>query len=248
MEHPMHTYAIGDIHGHLDKLEAAHELIARDMAQNGTAPVVHVGDLEDRGPDSRGVIDFLMTGIAGGQDWVVLRGNHDRMFSRFMADPQAVDEGLRADLSYLHPKIGGAETLASYGVAHPGDRPVAKVHADALAAVPQGHLDFLAARPNWFRRGEALFVHAGIRPGLAIEHQTETDLIWIRRDFLDDTRDHGALVVHGHTAIDRARHYGNRLNIDSSVAYGGPMSAVAIEGREAFLLTPAGRQKIQREG
>lgn len=244
----MHTYAIGDIHGHLDKLEAAHELIARDMARHGAAPVVHVGDLEDRGPDSRGVISFLMNGIAAGQDWVVLRGNHDRMFQLFMTDPSSVDEGLRSDLSYLHPKIGGAETLASYGVAHPGDRPVAKVHADALDAVPQAHLAFLTARPNWFRRGEVLFVHAGIRPGIAIEDQTETDLIWIRRDFLDDPRDHGALIVHGHTAIDRARHYGNRLNIDSSVAYGGPMSAVVIEGRDAFLLTPDGRQPVQREG
>ena len=63
----MRTYAIGDIHGHLDKLQALHALIAADMAQHGAAPVVHVGDLVDRGPDSHGVIDWLMAGISAGR-------------------------------------------------------------------------------------------------------------------------------------------------------------------------------------
>ena len=64
----MHSYAIGDIHGHLDLLTRAHELIARDQASAGAATVVHIGDLCDRGPDTRGVIDFLMQGIVEGQD------------------------------------------------------------------------------------------------------------------------------------------------------------------------------------
>jgi serine/threonine protein phosphatase 1 len=74
--------------------------------------------------------------------------------------------------------------------------------------------------------------------------QAETDLLWIRKGFLDDTRDHGALIVHGHTALDKATHYGNRLNMDSSAAYGGPLSAAVIEGRKAYLLTDAGREPL----
>jgi serine/threonine protein phosphatase 1 len=151
---------------------------------------------------------------------------------------------LRADLSWLHPRLGGVETLASYGVRSAGDRPVGKVHADAVAAVPQAHRDFLETRPAWHRIGEVLFVHAGIRPGIAIEAQEETDLVWIRAGFLDDPRDHGPLVVHGHTAIDTPTHHGNRVNIDSSAAYGGPLSAIGIEGREVFHLTPQGRVRL----
>lgn len=237
----MRTYAIGDIHGHLDKLLALHALIAADMAQHGAAPVVHVGDLVDRGADSRGVVELLRAGIADGRDWVVLKGNHDRLFTNFLDSPDKADPGLRSDLSWIHPRIGGAETLASYGVRSPGDRPVAPVHAEAVDAVPMEHRRFLEGLPSWHQRGEVVFVHAGIRPGVAMADQTETDLIWIRKEFLEDARDHGALVVHGHTAIERPTHYGNRVNIDSSVAYGGPLSAIVVEGRAVFHLTPAGR-------
>jgi serine/threonine protein phosphatase 1 len=240
----MHLYAIGDIHGHLGLLKAAHDLIAGDIARHGPGPVIHVGDLVDRGPDSRGVIDFLIGGLAAGQDWVVLKGNHDRMFTRFMADPWEPEPGLRGDLTWLHPRLGGADTLRSYGVANAGDRPVDKVHADAVGAVPQAHRDFLASRPTFHRAGDCAFVHAGIRPGIALSDQTETDLVWIRDPFLTATASFGPLVVHGHTALEAATHYGNRLNLDSGAAYGGPLSAVVIEGRDAALLTPRGRQKL----
>ena len=237
----MRAYAIGDIHGQLALLKAAHDRIATDIARHGPAPVVHVGDLVDRGPDSRGVIDLLLEGRAAGQDWVVLKGNHDRLFTMFLEDPQAQDLRLRSDLSWLHPRLGGAETLASYGVRAAADRPIAPVHADGLAAVPASHRAFLQALPTTHRIGDVLFVHAGIRPGVALDAQVEDDLLWIRQPFLEDTRDHGPLIVHGHTALDAPTHYGNRVNIDSSAGYGGPLTAIAIEGREVFLLTEAGR-------
>jgi serine/threonine protein phosphatase 1 len=240
----MHLYAIGDIHGHLDLLQAAHGLIEDDMARHGPGPVIHVGDLVDRGPDSRGVLDFLIAGLAGGRDWVVLKGNHDRMFARFLADPWEPEPGLRRDLTWLHPKLGGPDTLRSYRIPNAADRPVEKVHAEALAAVPEAHRDFLAALPALHRAGDCAFVHAGIRPGIALEAQTETDLVWIRDPFLTETASFGPLIVHGHTAIDAATHYGNRLNLDSGAAYGGPLSAVVIEGREAALLTRSGRRKL----
>lgn len=240
----MRTYAIGDIHGHIDLLREVHSWIAADQAKHGAAPVVHVGDLVDRGPDCRGVVEYLRAGIAAGKDWVVLKGNHDRMFTNYIQDINYHDPCLRSDLSYLHPKIGGAATLESYGVKNAADRPLAPVHAEAVAAVPQAHLDFLNSRPSAFQRGEVVFVHAGIRPGIPMGRQTEDDLVWIRKGWLDDTSDHGPLIVHGHTALDAPTHYGNRLNIDSSAAYGGPLSVVVLEGRDAFNLLGARREPI----
>jgi serine/threonine protein phosphatase 1 len=240
------AYAIGDIHGHLDLLRRAHDLIEADRARHGLpqAPVVHVGDLVDRGPDSAGVIDLLANGIAAGRNWQVLLGNHDRVFAAFLDDPGARDPGLRAEFSWLHPRIGGAATLASYGIHAPADRPLGPVHAEALSAVPAAHRAFLAARPSHLELGGLLFVHAGIRPGVALEDQTQTDLVWIREPFLSHRGAHPWLVVHGHTAVEAPEHRGNRVNIDSGAAYGGPLSAVVIEGGEVFALTLHGRKPL----
>lgn len=242
----MRSYAIGDIHGHLDLLLHAHDLIAEDRRHTGDheAPVIHLGDYVDRGPDCRGVVDHLAAGTARGEKWITLKGNHDRMFARFLRDPMEPEPGLRPDLSWLHPRLGGAATLASYGIRSAADRPLAPVHAEAVEAVPAVHRIFLESRPTWHQRGDCLFVHAGIRPGLPMPEQRETDLVWIRAGFLDDTSDHGFLVVHGHTALDMATHYGNRVNIDSSAAYGGPLTAVVIEGRQVWRLTDRGRYPL----
>jgi serine/threonine protein phosphatase 1 len=237
----MHCYAIGDIHGHLELLHQVHALIAVDMADHGTGPIMHVGDLVDRGPNSAGVVEYLRAGIARGEDWVVLKGNHDRMFLQFLAHPRIQDTGLRSDLTWLNPKLGGATTLASYGVPLANDRPLDEVHAEALTAVPAAHRDFLTSRPTWVRHAGTIFVHAGIRPGIPISAQAETDLLWIRTGFLDFTAPHEALIVHGHTAIDTPTHYGNRVNIDSSAAYGGPLSTVVIDHGKVFHLTQHGR-------
>lgn len=241
------VYAIGDIHGHLGLLKAAHDLIEADRARHaaGPAPVVHLGDLIDRGPESAGVISYLDAGLREGRDWVVLKGNHDRMLRGFLQDPHRPDEGLRNLVSYLHPGIGGAATLASYGVHAPADRPVAKVHADALERVPPGHLAFIDRQRTHFRAGDLLFVHAGVRPGVALEKQTETDLVWIREPFLSHAAPHPWLVVHGHTTVDAPQHRGNRVNIDSGAAYGGPLTALVVEGSETFVLTPRGRAALR---
>jgi len=239
----MRTYAIGDIHGQYDLLRIAQDLVEADRIHAGDqgSTLVHVGDLVDRGPKSAQVIEHLMRGQQAGEPWVVLKGNHDRLFSLFLEDPFMRDPNLRAERPWLHPRVGGGPTLSSYGIADPEDRPVAKLHAEAMKAVPPEHRDWLAALPLFHREGESLFVHAGIRPGVDLADQTEDDLLWIRSAFLEDPRDHGVLVVHGHTAIDDVTHYGNHLNIDTSAGYGGPVSAVVIEGRDAWLLTPHGR-------
>ena len=246
----MRSYAIGDIHGHLGKLILAHDLIEADRLRTGDreAPVVHVGDLVDRGPDSRGVVDHLLDGIADGEPWVVLKGNHDRLFANFMEDPAHQDSGLRPIRNWLSAPIGGRETLLSYGVHSALNGELLDVHEEALNKVPLSHVTFLRDLPTSYARGEAIFVHAGIRPGVPMDRQTEHDLVWIRHDFLNDTRDHGALIVHGHTPIDEATHYGNRLAIDSGAAFGGPLSAVVIEGRDAWLLTEDGREELRPYG
>jgi serine/threonine protein phosphatase 1 len=241
----MTLYAIGDIHGRLDLLEAALERIAADQARHGTGVVVMLGDLVDRGPDSRGVIDLLMRGLAAGERWVVLKGNHDRMFAGFLADPQAQDQGLDPRFSWLYPRIGGGATLASYGVRQPADRPVRHIHAEALEAVPPAHRAFLQALPTLYRVPGLILVHAGLRPGLAPEAQAETDLLWIRAPFLQSPDWHGALVVHGHTVVETPEHHGNRVAIDTGAGYGRPLTAIAIDGDGVHVLEPAGRVPLR---
>ncbi len=234
----LRSYAIGDIHGRLDLLVAAHARIQADRALTGDAeaPVIHVGDLVDRGPDSRGVIDLLLRGQMAGQPWIVLKGNHDRMLLLHLQGQR--DPALRVDADYLHPRIGGTETLASYGIA-PQTPP-----ARAAATIPPAHLAFLRDLPLFWQRGPVLFVHAGIRPGVALQDQAETDLLWIRAPFLEHPHPHPWLVVHGHTHLDAPRHHGNRVNIDSGAAYGGPLTAVVIEGRDVWVLEPEGRRPL----
>lgn len=246
----MRSYAIGDIHGHRDLLIGAHERIARDRRAVGddAAPIIHIGDLVDRGPDSAGVMEHLAAGLERGENWIVLKGNHDRMLALFLDDPAATDPRLRIDFSYLHPNIGGASTLASYGVDVSAGRAPMDIHAEAEALIPDSHRRFLRGLRPFHRRDEALFVHAGIRPGVPLEDQSEDDLLWIREPFLDSTADHGPLVIHGHTPAEAATNYGNRVNIDSGAAFGGPLSAVVIEGRDVWLLTESGRVPLPPVG
>ncbi len=245
----MRAYAIGDIHGHRALLEAAHDRIEADRRATGDhdAPVIHVGDLVDRGPDSRGVVEFLRAGCAAGRPWVVLRGNHDYLFKLFLDDPNAAAHGRLPAHAWLEPNIGGVATLESYGVRAPDTRPLAEVHREARAAVPQSHRSFMAERPMLHRAGSTIFVHAGLRPGVPLDEQSMRDLLWIREGFLEDPRDHGGLVVHGHTAIDAPTHYGNRVNIDSGAAWGGPLSAGVVEEWGVWLLGREGRQPLRRE-
>ena len=236
------TYAIGDVHGQLDMLYDAHARIEEDRRQVGdiAAPVVHLGDLTDRGPDSMGVIEFLIRGIAAGKPWTVIKGNHDRMFTGYLSKPGHSDPKLRADLDWLNPRLGGGATLASYGIEVEGRDPDA-VYADAQSIVPHAHNVFLCGLPLFLERGSCLFVHAGIRPGVPLAEQMEDDLLWIRSEFLMDQRDFGSLVVHGHTPVDVPEHWGNRVNLDTGAGFGHPLTAAVIEDREVFVLTDEGR-------
>jgi len=243
----MRTYAIGDVHGYLDELERAHALIAEDRGACGdtAAPVIHIGDLCDRGPDTKGVIDFLLAGLERGEAWTTLMGNHDRIMARFLEDPSWIDPRLPVGLHWLHPRMGGEATLASYGIQIEPDERLSHLHARVRATVPEAHRAFVFGLPTSFGLGDVLFVHAGIRPGVPLEDQAEEDLVWIREPFLSSQADHGRLVVHGHTPSEVVEHHGNRLGIDTGTGHGRPLVPVVIEGREVWALTAAGRVEVR---
>lgn len=229
-------YAIPDIHGQDALLEDALDRIARDGGKD--ARIIFLGDLVDRGPNSRAVIDRLMTGQAQGRPWTVLRGNHDQMFVDFLDSGVIESPHIRSGLSWLHYRLGGAATLASYGLdvnEHTTEWEAAR------RAVPQAHRDWLTALPLWQEAGELLFVHAGIRPGLSLPAQDPADLMWIRDGFLDHEAPHPWLVVHGHTALEMPTHFGNRIDLDGGAAYGRPLWPAVFEGCDAWLLTETGR-------
>lgn len=232
-------YAIGDIHGQLAMLQDALDKIARDAGPD--AHIVFLGDYVDRGPDSRGVIDCLADGHKQGRNWITLKGNHDRMFEWFMQDTPRHDPHMLVGYHWFHDRIGGVETMASYDVTFPERTRLRDVHAQARGAVPQTHVDFLNALPTSYETDDLIFVHAGLRPGIPLADQTEEDLVWIRHSFHQHTGPHPKLIVHGHTPVDQATHYGNRINLDTGAGYGHPLTVAVFEGTQCWRLTDAGR-------
>ncbi|MEP3676213.1 metallophosphoesterase family protein [Sulfitobacter sp.] len=232
-------YAIGDIHGQLNELTRVLALIEADGGEN--AEIVFMGDYTDRGPASAQVLDVLIDGVAQGKPWHCLKGNHDRMFSWFLQEYPRHDAYLPVYLYWLHERLGGDKTLASYDIAFTETDRALNVHARARNAVPQSHVEFLNGLALSFETPDLFFAHAGIRPGVPLGQQDEEDLLWIRKEFHIDQRDHGKLVVHGHTPVERATHYGNRVNIDVGAGYGKPLCAVVFEGRTCWTLEDEGR-------
>lgn len=235
-------YAVGDIHGQMAWLESVLLQIEADGGPD--AEIVFLGDYTDRGPDSRAVVQTLIDGVAAGKPWHVLRGNHDRMFCRFVDEGVLHDEQILSGKGWLHPALGGLATLASYGVAASEDADVMRMLDDARDAVPRAHTDFLGNRPLTFEQDGKLFVHAGIKPGVPIADQIEDDLIWIRSPFLEYTDPHPLLVVHGHTALEQPQHFGNRIDLDGGAGYGRPIYPAVFEGDDVWMLTGDGRVEL----
>ncbi|WP_158965802.1 metallophosphoesterase family protein [Chachezhania sediminis] len=238
------VYVIGDVHGHLSQVERALALIEADGGPE--AKVIFLGDLVDRGPDSRRVLELLMAEQAAGRPWTVLKGNHDDMLVDYLANGTEFDHRISIELSWLDPRLGGASTLASYGMTGLERRTFTHIWEEARERVPQAHREYLAGLPLTEERDDVLFVHAGIRPGVDLAEQHVDDLMWIRKPFLDDPRDHPWLVVHGHTALDEPTHFGNRVDLDGGAGYGRTLHPVVFEGRESWLLTPTGRKPLAR--
>ena len=238
-------YAIGDIHGQLDELENALSLIKDDGGANAT--IVFLGDYTDRGPDSCGVIERLIEGKNSSKPWYFLKGNHDRMFSWYLKLNPIHDPHLFHGLHWLHPRMGGENTLLSYGIELDQERRSGEIHSEARQKVPETHIKFLDSLDLMYRTSDLAFVHAGIRPGVELDAQKENDLLWIREGFIDDKTDHGPLIVHGHMALDKPTHFGNRVDLDGGAAYGRSITPVVFEGRKCWTLASDGRKSLEQE-
>lgn len=213
------TYAIGDIHGTFTKLANLLRQCADHCGDNDFR-FVFVGDYIDRGRRSRDVVKLLMETQASAPEQVIcLRGNHEDMLLRAA---QGEDEILWLD-------NGGDATLRSYGVG-------------AAADIPPDHLGWFARLPYAISDGPRFYVHAGIMPGVPLQRQSKAVMLWIREQFLLDSRDHGKLIVHGHTPIVSGipELLPNRLNLDTGACFGGPLSAAVFDdeavGPRAFIL------------
>ena len=229
------AYAVGDIHGRLDLLDRLLAKIEADIAARAPALnlVVFLGDLIDRGPQSAGVVERLRTWQPNDARAVFLCGNHEEIMLRVLGgEPGILSDWLR---------FGGAECLASYELSPTALKQMSEPEALAAikAAVPAEHRIFLGTFADTFRFGDYLFVHAGIRPGVAVAAQSQQDLRWIREPFLDDATDHGFVVVHGHTISPAVEERGNRIGVDTGAYRSGRLTAVAIEGAERWFIDTA---------
>jgi serine/threonine protein phosphatase 1 len=236
---PSPLYAIGDVHGQIDML---HEALGLIEAEGGKqAKIVFIGDYVDRGPDSKAVVQLLIDAAKAGKPWVTLKGNHDRYLQRFVETATVRDPCTKSGLHWMNPRLGGDKTLVSYGVPASESGDMAAIHAEAVKAVPDSHLHFIQNLPIRYETDDLFFAHAGIQPGVKLADQVEDDLLWIRDPFLKDIRDHGKLIVHGHTMIEAPQAYHNRINLDGGAGQGRPLYPAVFEGRQCWLLTRGGR-------
>ena len=223
-------YAIGDVHGCLELLKEAEAKIARDIEETRRAGVVVLlGDYVDRGPASSGVLDYLIKPSEYGLRRMPLCGNHDDVFRLFLDDPETHGEWL---------SLGGEQTLASYGLdVHDQNfrqRSRNGTLKQLLAeVVPDAHRQFLTDLPISMKVGQLLFVHAGIRPGVALKDQEEAELMWIRDPFLAKGPNlPSTFVIHGHTPQTEPSLGPNRIGIDTGAFYSGKLTILRIAGEE----------------
>jgi serine/threonine protein phosphatase 1 len=203
------AYAIGDIHGSLDKLKSLVEACL-EHADGRDMRLVFLGDYIDRGPDSAGVVRLLMSLQLELQERLIaLKGNHEAWALALLDGEAEVSPWLRN---------GGGETLASYAAKDVGD-------------LPRAHLDWMRSLRLFYDDGRRFFVHAGIDPDKPLDAQEEDALLWIREPFLTDGRDYGRLVVHGHTPLtgEKPDLRSNRLNLDTAAVFGGPLTAALFD-------------------
>lgn len=223
-------YAVGDIHGRLDLVTAIAAAIETDDADRGPADttIILLGDLVDRGPDSAGVLKEV-------RDWAsrrkvrIIMGNHEEMLLDSLTCP---------DTFRLFAKYGGRETVLSYGIDAINYASVEpeRLHQMFVSAVPLDDVAMLRGFEDMIAKGDYLFVHAGILPGVAIDEQRTSNLRWIREPFLGYQGDHGSVIVHGHTIVNTAELRSNRIGIDTGAFRSGCLTALGLEGTERWVI------------
>lgn len=225
------VYCIGDIHGCADLLEQLHQQILTDAANHsGKKTIVYLGDYVDRGEQSKQVIDILLADPLPGFDAIYLQGNHEQVMLSFIEYPLAAASWL---------SFGGRETLNSYGipVAHiPGKHEVPGLAEQLDNKLPDTHRAFLQDCVLSWQCGSYYFVHAGIQPDIALDKQLLEDQLWIRDEFLESNKDHGAIIVHGHTITPEPEFLPNRISIDTGAFSSGVLTCLVLEGEQQRLL------------
>lgn len=221
------VYAVGDIHGRADLLIRLMQDLREDTARGeyqGRPILIFLGDYIDRGFQSKEVIDFLLSDIVSPFETYFLKGNHEAAMIQFLSDPS---------IGPRWAEYGGAETLVSYGVQPPRTRTSMdewkQASASLNAALPPQHLDFLSRLDLSVRVGDYLFVHAGVRPAVPLDMQTEQDLLWIREEFLGDRRELDAVIVHGHTPERKPYRDARRIGLDTGAYLSGRLTAARFE-------------------
>lgn len=227
----LRIYAVGDIHGRLDLLNKLLSRIAADLAQFPTIrPIfVFLGDYIDRGGSSRETIDRLAE-HGTTYESIFLRGNHELIAVACLSDRTKINQWLR---------LGGMETLASYGVPpelFANRKQAAGTQLAFHDALPPTHFRFFRNLQDSFSCGDYFFVHAGAKPHVSLARQKESDLLWIRDEFLSSTYDFGKIIVHGHTPSLDVEVRPNRINIDTGAFATGRLTCLVLEGDSLSLI------------
>lgn len=227
------VYAIGDIHGRDDLFaELVEQIVADDHARAvADTTLILLGDLVDRGPDSKAVVERAMRLSEPFKEVRRIIGNHEECFLA----------ALSGDVSRLRyfARIGGDATLRSY---MPDKAAYEAFSFEDLAAViadmvPAAHVNFLASGEDIIAIGDYVFVHAGVRAGVPLDNQAVGDLRWIREEFLRQRVDFGAMVVHGHSVTVEVDERPNRIGIDTGAFASGRLTAIGLEGADRWYLS-----------
>ncbi len=194
-------WAIGDIHGCLRELENLIELI--DPTENDK--LIFIGDYIDRGPDSKGVVDYLIE-LSKKTNCIFLRGNHEAMLLDTVYNNANID---------LWIYNGAHSTWRSYGSLEE-----LKLNSE--------HLKFYNETKYYHIEGNYLFVHGGVRPNIELEKQDSLDIIWIREEFILKNHNLPYIIVFGHTPAEDVMFLDDKIGIDTGCVYGGKLSAVNL--------------------
>jgi serine/threonine protein phosphatase 1 len=230
------VYAVGDLHGMADLTKAMVDKILRDTKKfpDCEPRLIFLGDFVDKGDHSKEVISLLVELSARSDvQTTFIKGNHEDALLTFLAHPSFGPQWV----SY-----GGAQTLMSYGVTIPEIRSFEAAMWEDVAhrfkeALPHEHIDFLESLPTSTKIGNYFFVHAGVRPNRSLEDQEDGDLMWIRRQFLDDKRNFSAIIVHGHSPDLEAYQDHRRIGIDTGAYATGKLSAVRLMGASRHIVS-----------
>jgi len=226
-------YAIGDIHGRADLLDALLAKIDTDNIARGPCKtrLIFLGDLIDRGPDSKAVVERVMDVKTHYPETRILLGNHEEVFL------QALSSNSAGALRYAL-RIGADATIQSYGITGKDyvSASIEELLELSLAKVPESHLEFMAAFEDLVIVGDYAFVHAGVRPDLPLDRQKISDLRWIREDFLNYRGTLEKIVVHGHSIADDVEVTSHRIGLDTGAYASGVLTAMGFEGGERWLL------------